>query len=153
MMLSLSKRIVEVDKALRRDEPFERVAYKGGEVFGKTVGIIGIGHVGSKLASMCRSALGMTAQATMAVAALGEVFELLGLRCTHLFSPMHRLRRNTICDYFAPTIYVRDFTIHSIRVRVISRTHHVSTNRYFGIGFWALHGKIDTLVRCQYGIG
>jgi D-3-phosphoglycerate dehydrogenase len=60
MMLSLSKRIVEVDKVLRRDEPFERVAYKGGEVFGKTVGIIGIGNVGSKLAGMCRSALGMT---------------------------------------------------------------------------------------------
>jgi D-3-phosphoglycerate dehydrogenase len=60
MMLSLSKRIVEVDKALRRDGPFERVAYKGAEVFGKTVGIIGIGHVGSRLAAMCRSALGMT---------------------------------------------------------------------------------------------
>ena len=60
MMLSLSKRIVEVDKALRREGTFERTAYKGGEVFGKTVGIIGIGHVGSKLAAMCRNALGMT---------------------------------------------------------------------------------------------
>jgi D-3-phosphoglycerate dehydrogenase / 2-oxoglutarate reductase len=60
MMLSLSKRIVEVDKALRREGTFERTAYKGVEVFGKTVGIIGIGHVGSKLAGMCRSALGMT---------------------------------------------------------------------------------------------
>ncbi|MDQ8732503.1 hydroxyacid dehydrogenase [Bradyrhizobium sp. LHD-71] len=60
MMLSLSKRIVEVDKALRREGPFDRVAFKGGEVFGKTVGIIGIGHVGSRLAAMCKSALGMT---------------------------------------------------------------------------------------------
>jgi D-3-phosphoglycerate dehydrogenase len=60
MMLSLSKRIVEVDKALRREGTFERTAFKGAEVFGKTVGIIGIGNVGSKLASMCRSALGMT---------------------------------------------------------------------------------------------
>lgn len=60
MMLSLSKRIVEVDKALRREGTFERTAYKGGEVFGKTIGIIGIGHVGGKLASMCKSALGMT---------------------------------------------------------------------------------------------
>jgi D-3-phosphoglycerate dehydrogenase len=60
MMLSLSKRIVEVDKALRREGTFERTAYKGIEVFGKTVGIIGIGHVGSKLAGMCRGALGMT---------------------------------------------------------------------------------------------
>ena len=50
MMLSLSKRIVEVDKALRREGTFERTAYKGVEVFGKTVGIIGIGNVGTKLA-------------------------------------------------------------------------------------------------------
>ena len=60
MMLSLSKRIVDVDKALRREGTFERTAYKGVEVFGKTVGIIGIGNVGSKLAGMCKSALGMT---------------------------------------------------------------------------------------------
>lgn len=60
MMLSLSKRIVEVDKALRREGTFERTAYKGGEVYGKTVGIVGIGHVGSRLAAMCKSALGMT---------------------------------------------------------------------------------------------
>jgi D-3-phosphoglycerate dehydrogenase len=60
MILSLSKRIVEADKALRRDGPFERAAYKGGEVFGKTIGIIGIGNVGTKLAAMCKSALGMT---------------------------------------------------------------------------------------------
>jgi D-3-phosphoglycerate dehydrogenase len=60
MMLSLSKRIVDVDKALRREGTFERTAYKGVEVFGKTVGIIGLGNVGGKLAGMCKSALGMT---------------------------------------------------------------------------------------------
>ncbi len=60
MMLSLSKRIVEVDKALRREGPFERTAFKGGEVYGKTVGIIGLGNVGGKLAGMCKAALGMT---------------------------------------------------------------------------------------------
>lgn len=60
MMLTLSKRIVEVDKALRRDGPFERINYKGGETYGKTVGVIGIGHTGGRLAAMCRSALNMT---------------------------------------------------------------------------------------------
>lgn len=60
MMLTLSKRIVEVDKAMRRDGPFERIHYKGGETYGKTVGVIGIGHTGGRLAAMCRSALNMT---------------------------------------------------------------------------------------------
>ena len=60
MMLTLSKRIVEVDKAMRRDGPFERINYKGGETYGKTVGVIGIGHTGGRLAAMCRSALNMT---------------------------------------------------------------------------------------------
>lgn len=60
MILSLAKRIVDVDKALRRDQTFERTAYKGTEVFGKTIGIIGIGNVGTKLSTMCRAALGMT---------------------------------------------------------------------------------------------
>lgn len=60
MMLTLSKRIVEVDKALRREGPFERINYKGGETYGKTVGVIGLGHTGGRLAAMCRSALNMT---------------------------------------------------------------------------------------------
>lgn len=60
MMLTLSKRIVEVDKAMRRDGPFERINYKGGETYGKTVGVIGLGHTGGRLAAMCRSALNMT---------------------------------------------------------------------------------------------
>lgn len=60
MMLSLAKRIVDVDKALRREGTFERTAYKGIEMYGKTVGIIGIGNVGTKLAGMCKHALGMT---------------------------------------------------------------------------------------------
>ena len=60
MMLALSKRIVEVDKALRREGTFERTAFKGVEMYGKTVGIIGIGNVGTRLAGMCRHALVMT---------------------------------------------------------------------------------------------
>jgi len=59
MMLSLSKRIVQADKALRRGGLKDRTAFKGLEVQGKTVGIVGLGHVGKCLAAMCRAALRM----------------------------------------------------------------------------------------------
>jgi D-3-phosphoglycerate dehydrogenase len=59
MMLSLSKKIVQVDKALRRGGLNDRAAFKGIEVYGKTVGIIGLGNVGRRLAAMCKSALNM----------------------------------------------------------------------------------------------
>ena len=60
MILSLSKRIPQVDKALRRNMPVERTLFKGSEVREKTLGIVGLGHVGTRLATMCRAALGMT---------------------------------------------------------------------------------------------
>src|SRR4029077_13441520 len=59
MMLSLSKKIVQVDKALRRGGLSDRAAFKGTEVYGKTVGIIGLGNVGRRLAAMCKAALNM----------------------------------------------------------------------------------------------
>ncbi len=59
MILTLSKRVPQVDKALRRNFPIDRTAYKGFEARDKTIGIIGFGHVGSRLGAMCRAALDM----------------------------------------------------------------------------------------------
>src|SRR3979411_1852480 len=59
MMLSLSKRIIEADRALRRDANVNRNALIGTEVQGKTVGIIGIGNVGRRIAELCKGLLGM----------------------------------------------------------------------------------------------
>src|SRR4029453_10487644 len=44
MMLTLSKRILEADRALRREANVNRNALIGNEVQGKTVGIVGIGN-------------------------------------------------------------------------------------------------------------
>ncbi len=52
MMLSLSKRIVETDKAFRR-EMADRNTFMGHDVYGQTVGIIGLGNVGKRLAQLC----------------------------------------------------------------------------------------------------
>src|SRR6266403_5522211 len=59
MMLTLSKRIIEADRALRRDVNVNRNALIGTEVQGKTVGIIGIGNVGRRIAELCKGLLGM----------------------------------------------------------------------------------------------
>lgn len=59
MMLSLAKRIGETNQALRRDRNWHRNDYLGNDILEKTVGIVGLGHVGSRLASICRAAFDM----------------------------------------------------------------------------------------------
>jgi D-3-phosphoglycerate dehydrogenase len=59
MLLSLSKRIVEVDRAMRREAPVDRNEFIGTEAQDKTIGIIGLGHVGSRVAELCRGLFGM----------------------------------------------------------------------------------------------
>jgi D-3-phosphoglycerate dehydrogenase len=59
MMLTLSKRIIEADRVLRREANVNRNALIGTEMQGKTVGIIGIGNVGRRIAELCKGLLGM----------------------------------------------------------------------------------------------
>src|ERR1700733_7421565 len=59
MLLTLSKRILEADRALRRDPNVNRNEFIGSEAQGKTIGIIGIGNVGRRLAELCKGLFGM----------------------------------------------------------------------------------------------
>ena len=59
MLLTLSKRIIEADRALRRDRNVNRNALIGTEAQGRTIGIVGIGNVGRRIAELCRGLLGM----------------------------------------------------------------------------------------------
>jgi D-3-phosphoglycerate dehydrogenase len=59
MLLTLSKRIIEADRALRRDRNVDRNALMGNEAQGKTVGIVGLGNVGRRIAELCRGLLRM----------------------------------------------------------------------------------------------
>src|SRR5580698_11455590 len=59
MLLTLSKRIIEADRALRRDPNVSRNALMGTEAGGKTIGIVGIGNVGRRIAELCKGLLGM----------------------------------------------------------------------------------------------
>ncbi len=59
MLLTLSKRILEADRALRREANVSRNALMGTEAQGKTIGIVGIGNVGRRIAALCDGLLGM----------------------------------------------------------------------------------------------
>jgi D-3-phosphoglycerate dehydrogenase / 2-oxoglutarate reductase len=59
MLLTLSKRIIEADRALRRDANVNRNALMGTEAQGKTIGIVGLGNVGRRIAELCRGLLHM----------------------------------------------------------------------------------------------
>jgi D-3-phosphoglycerate dehydrogenase len=59
MMLTLSKRIIEADRATRSGAAHDRNAFLGRELNGKTVGVLGIGNVGGRLAELCRGLFGM----------------------------------------------------------------------------------------------
>ncbi len=54
MMLTLSKRIIETDRRMRAGPNIPRNQYIGRELLNRTVGIIGIGNVGGRLAELCR---------------------------------------------------------------------------------------------------
>ncbi len=59
MLLTLSKRILEADRALRREANVSRNALIGTEAHGKTIGIVGLGNVGRRIAALCNGLLGM----------------------------------------------------------------------------------------------
>jgi D-3-phosphoglycerate dehydrogenase / 2-oxoglutarate reductase len=59
MLLTLSKRILEADRALRREANVNRNDLIGAEAQGKTIGIVGLGNVGRRIAALCQGLLGM----------------------------------------------------------------------------------------------
>ena len=60
MLICLSKRMVETDRFMRRESGIKRNVFMGTEVLGKTIGIVGLGNVGRRVAELCRGLLRMT---------------------------------------------------------------------------------------------
>ena len=63
LMIDVSRRISESDRRLRRERGFSREDVMGHELRGKTVGLVGIGHIGRRVAKLAR-AFGMNVLAT-----------------------------------------------------------------------------------------
>jgi D-3-phosphoglycerate dehydrogenase len=63
LMLGVSRRMVECDRRMRREHGFSREDVMGHEIRGKTVGLVGLGNVGTRVAALAR-AFGMEVIAT-----------------------------------------------------------------------------------------
>jgi D-3-phosphoglycerate dehydrogenase len=58
-IVALSKRMLEADKAIRQGRFEVRYEYFGQEILGKTLGIIGLGRIGGRVAEICHLAFKM----------------------------------------------------------------------------------------------
>jgi D-3-phosphoglycerate dehydrogenase len=72
LMLGLTKRIAESDRRLRRGERFTRQEAMGTDVEGAVLGLVGMGHVGTRVARLGH-ALGMRVLATDPYVATAEI--------------------------------------------------------------------------------
>jgi D-3-phosphoglycerate dehydrogenase len=59
MMIALSKKFAITDKKMRREPGVDRYSHSGNDIYGKTVGIIGIGYIGTRTAELCRGLFNM----------------------------------------------------------------------------------------------
>jgi D-3-phosphoglycerate dehydrogenase len=55
LMLSVSRRMVESDRRLRREQGFSREDVMGHEIRGKTMGLVGMGHIGTRVARLAHA--------------------------------------------------------------------------------------------------
>src|SRR4051812_13984320 len=82
LMLGVSRRMLEGDRRLRREIGYSREDVMGHEIRGKTVGLVGIGEIGRRVAALAR-AFGMEVIATDPLLASNEI-EKRGARAVHM---------------------------------------------------------------------
>ncbi|MCJ0764226.1 hydroxyacid dehydrogenase [Variovorax terrae] len=54
-MLGISRRMLEGDRRMRRETGYAREDVMGHEIQGKTLGLVGIGHIGTRVAALARA--------------------------------------------------------------------------------------------------
>lgn len=72
MVLGVSRRMVEGDRRMRRELGYSREDVMGHEIRGKTIGLVGIGHIGTRVAALAH-AFGLEVIATDPLLAPEEI--------------------------------------------------------------------------------
>lgn len=52
-ILNLSKQMTKTDRLMRKDAEIDRYQHLGRDILGKTIGIIGLGNIGTRVAELC----------------------------------------------------------------------------------------------------
>lgn len=91
LMLSVSRRMLESDRRMRRETGFTREDVMGHEIQGRTLGLVGIGHIGRR------------------VAALGKAFGLEVVACDPLLSAQEIAARGARSVSFDELLAQSDF--------------------------------------------
>src|SRR5262252_5913212 len=80
MLLSLSKNIPQTDRTLRSPKRLSREHFKGWNARGRTLGVVGIGNTGRRLARMCSLGLQMKVLAFDPYLTADEIAERRGIK-------------------------------------------------------------------------
>jgi D-3-phosphoglycerate dehydrogenase len=75
LMLSLTKKIALSERAMKRTPNLDRREYAGNNLRNKTVGIVGIGHIGRRVAQLCGALFNNTVLAYDPYLTAGEIAE------------------------------------------------------------------------------
>lgn len=87
LMLCLANRICVANADLKSGRFVQREDYVGVELKGKTLGVVGLGRIGSETARKCKSGFGMNIVAYDPLLS-AETFELTGYRRTETLGPL-----------------------------------------------------------------
>jgi D-3-phosphoglycerate dehydrogenase len=109
LMLGLSRRMLECDRRMRRERIVGRESVMGHEIHGKTLGIVGIGNVGTRVAALAQ-AFGMDVLATDPLLEPAEIVR----RCAQPVPLEELLARSDVvslhCPRDASTLKMMDAT-------------------------------------------
>lgn len=121
LMLGVSRRMLEGDRRLRRELGYAREDVMGHELQGKTVGLVGIGHIGRRVAALSQ-AFGLQVLATdpllspeeirargaepVSIDALLERADIVSLHCPRDASTMRMMNAQTFARMKRGAIFI-----------------------------------------------